>query len=105
MLDIVEPMAEFAHNLWSKWYKHQRDNNTPENIKRWNAQSETAYCDLSEEDKNKDKKEIIRICNILETIAKNQIKPVLIQLVRSDPGNYGWLENNYPEMYELIKDE
>lgn len=29
MLDIIEPMAEFAHNLWSKWYKHQRDNSTP----------------------------------------------------------------------------
>jgi len=51
----IEDDAKRIHQIWSNWYKYQRDNSTPENIERWNKQSETEYKDLSEEDKEKDR--------------------------------------------------
>ena len=52
----VEIIAEFLHNIWANWYAHQRDNSTEENILRWEMQSKTLYKDLTEEDKEKDRK-------------------------------------------------
>ena len=52
----VEIIAEFLHNIWANWYAHQRDNSTEENILKWEAQSKTLYKDLTEEDKEKDRK-------------------------------------------------
>lgn len=53
-LPEVEIIADFLHEIWSKWYTHQRDNSTKENVSRWEKQSQTNYWDLSYEDKEKD---------------------------------------------------
>jgi len=52
----LELLSAFLHMLWAGWYIHQRDNSTPENIARWDRQAKTEYKDLSEEDKEKDRK-------------------------------------------------
>lgn len=56
MNDLTENLSKALHDIWSNWYIYQRDNSTDENIKRWNYQSMTDYNDLSEEDKEKDRK-------------------------------------------------
>lgn len=55
--EFVEKGAEIEHDRWARWYRWQRDNTTPENIARWNRQEETAYADLSEPEKESDRKE------------------------------------------------
>lgn len=57
----IESVASIMHDIWSNWYIYQRDNSTPENIERWNKQSITPYSELSEEDKEKDRKQARKI--------------------------------------------
>jgi hypothetical protein len=57
---IIDNMAELAHEIWSNWYTHQRDDGNDENIERWNRQAETKYKFLSEEDKEKDREVAIK---------------------------------------------
>lgn len=54
---MVEKLAEYLHELWSGWYKRQRDYSHDTNrISVREKQSQTPYKDLSEEDKEKDRK-------------------------------------------------
>jgi hypothetical protein len=59
------------HDIWAKWYIYQRDNSTPENIARWEKQSVTQYSELSEEDKEKDRKQARKVVPIQQV---NQFK-------------------------------
>ena len=63
--DEIEMVSEYLHDLWSKWYMHQRDNSTPENIKRWEDQCKMRYEHLSEEDKDKDRKLAQKLLRLL----------------------------------------
>ena len=55
-MTATEFVAMILHNLRSKWYIYQRDNSTKENIERREKQCITPYKELSEEDKEKDRK-------------------------------------------------
>jgi hypothetical protein len=74
--EALDKLADLAHEIWAGWYKYQRDNGNADNIERWNRQSETDYKDLSEEDKEKDRK-IAR--QYLECFANN-FHPMLYAL-------------------------
>lgn len=52
----TEQMADHAHEVWTRWAEYMLDNLTPENIGRWRNQIGTLYSELSEEDKEKDRK-------------------------------------------------
>jgi hypothetical protein len=67
--DMVEKLAKYLHDLWANWFKRQHkteiDNEqssgddyhiAEENLTRWLRQADTPYEDLSEEDKEKDRK-------------------------------------------------
>lgn len=105
-------ISNLLFNFWAKHYLTFRDNDTPENREKWTNLANTKFTELSSKELEFIRIDIINIINVLNKIVntisintENTIRPILIQLVRSDPGNYGWLEENYPEMYELIKDE
>ena len=53
---LTEQVASLLHELWSKWFLHQYQNATNENVRRWMAQAGTTYWGLSESDKDKDRK-------------------------------------------------
>jgi len=53
----LEACAAEEHKRWSRWYLWQRDHSTPENIARWDRQATTDYADLSESEKESDRKE------------------------------------------------
>lgn len=61
----LERLAEELHSIWSGWYLYQRDNSTQENIQRREKQSDTRYWDLSEQDKDKDRRIAERILKLL----------------------------------------
>lgn len=72
----IESVASIMHDIWSNWYIYQRDNSTPENIERWNKQSVTPYSELSEEDKEKDRKQARKITHedIVKEVIENKCK-------------------------------
>jgi len=51
-----EKLAELEHIQWAHWTEYMLDNMTPENIDRWRNQIKTAYKDLSEKEKDSDRK-------------------------------------------------
>ena len=68
---LIEALADFEHDRWSRWQKHlfskcikNEDGSytiPKEYVERWNRQINTKYSDLSEEEKESDRREAKRI--------------------------------------------
>ena len=81
---LIEKLADLEHDRWSNWMKHLfsvsdqqlslvltalEDGSVvipAKYVKRWKDQMNTPYKDLSEEDKEKDRREVRRTIEILE---------------------------------------
>jgi len=55
--EVVEAVAEQAHVAWSGWTRWMIDVWSPEAVARWERQIATPYADLSESEKESDRKE------------------------------------------------
>lgn len=53
---FLETLATLEHEQWAHWTKYMLNNLTPENIQRWKKQIETPYEELSEKEKESDRK-------------------------------------------------
>lgn len=51
-----ERAAALEHEQWAHWTGYMLDNLTPENIERWRRQIKTPYKDLTEKEKESDRK-------------------------------------------------
>lgn len=75
MSDLLEPLAEVAHQSWSDWMdylfqmsRHNEDGSVtiPVNlVERWQRQVATKYADLSELEKNSDRAQARRMIAVL----------------------------------------
>lgn len=63
-MNLREMVAEIEHEQWVHWTVYMLDNLTPENIERWRRQTETPYSELSEEEKDSDRKWADRILSL-----------------------------------------
>lgn len=52
----IELLSSRIHAIWANWFLHQRDFSTKDNLARWDKQAHTRYEDLSDADKEKDRK-------------------------------------------------
>jgi hypothetical protein len=52
----VERLASIQHEIWSHWMRWFFDNDTPENRSRWRRQMTTPYAELSEREKESDRR-------------------------------------------------
>ena len=68
--DTFEQLAALEHDRWSGWMKYMFANLTLANLTRWLRQMETHYSDLSEAEKESDRKEVWRTLEILEMEVK-----------------------------------
>lgn len=69
----TEEISSYIHVMWTKWYLHMKNNFENENFSKkeiWNDQAEANYEDLSEEDKEKDRKFAREIVEILEKVER-----------------------------------
>jgi hypothetical protein len=66
MKNIREKLAELEHIQWAHWTKYMLDNLTTENIKRWKQQVKIAYQDLSEKEKDADRKWADKVIAVIE---------------------------------------
>lgn len=73
--DVIEKLASYEHDRWSRWQKHvfnksilNKDGSytiPKEYVDKWTRQINTSYIDLTEEEKQKDRDEAIRIIEII----------------------------------------
>lgn len=101
-----EELAAFCHNeQWSDWMKYLFSKCVKEEfgllipnswVEHWNRQINTPYKDLSEREKNSDRKEADAILKILHASEQARIKPVLDVYERYK--NYG---DAYPKFGEM----
>ncbi len=63
--DTFERLAALEHDRWSGWMKYMLANLTINNLMRWLKQMETPYSDLSEREKESDRKEVRRMLDVL----------------------------------------
>ncbi len=83
MSDLLEKLANYEHNRWSRWQKYLHSCSIKnsdgsitipkDKVDRWERQLNTNYDELSEEEKESDRKEAIRIIAILNEL-KGEIK-------------------------------
>ena len=52
----LEAVAAIEHDQWAHWTRYMLDNLTPENARRWDWQCVTPYNELSETEKDSDRK-------------------------------------------------
>ncbi len=55
-MNLYEELSELEHLQWCHWTEYMLNNLTPENIERWKRQINTPYIELSEKEKESDKK-------------------------------------------------
>lgn len=79
--ELIEILADYEHDSWSRWQKHVFDNSIENNdgsftipkelVDRWQRQINTSYCDLSEQEKESDRKEVRRVLEYVEKMVRN----------------------------------
>ena len=55
-LTNIEQLSNAQHEIWSHWMRWFFKNDTPENRKRWKLQMVTPYSELSEQEKESDRR-------------------------------------------------
>lgn len=80
--ELIEKLANFEHDRWSRWQKHLfskciKNNDgsytiPKEYVDSWERQIITEYKELSEQEKESDRKEAMRIIECIE-LSKNII--------------------------------
>jgi hypothetical protein len=61
----LEQLAELEHEQWAHWTRYMLDNLTEENIARWRRQIDTPYEELSEKEKESDRKWARKVLGVL----------------------------------------
>lgn len=62
--EVLEELADLEHKQWSHWFKYMRDNVFTVNMERWGIQANTPYSELSEKEKDSDRKWAKKVLNI-----------------------------------------
>lgn len=74
--EFIELLSDYEHDRWSRWQKYLFSKCIPnedgsliipqEFVDRWSRQMNTDYNNLSNEEKESDRKEAIKILNIIK---------------------------------------
>ena len=74
---MVEEVANLEHLQWRHWGKYMLANMTPENSERWNRQIKTPYSQLSEKEKESDRKwarKVLAFLNDQKMVTMNDVR-------------------------------
>ncbi len=55
---LLEELADLEHERWSRWMRWMFQHWNDANVARWKRQMGTAYANLSEREKESDRKEV-----------------------------------------------
>ena len=62
----LEELAALEHEQWAHWTKYMLENLTDEDIERWKKQIQTPYSELSEKEKESDRKWARKVFTLLD---------------------------------------
>lgn len=71
---LIEKLAEIEHERWGRWHKHAARNWNVAMVSSWNQQADTPYHQLSEQEKDSDRKEVMRYWPLIEEYISEQVK-------------------------------
>ena len=74
--EITEALADLEHLQWRRWTRYMLENMTPENIERWQREIKTPYSQLSESERESDRKwarKVLVLLNKEKMITMNDI--------------------------------
>lgn len=87
--DLIELLSSKEHQRWAKWQKHlhscctQNEDGSltipKEKVDRWNRQIKTDYENLSEKEKDSDRKQVVKILETIKNYHKNK-NPIFAML-------------------------
>lgn len=83
--NLIEKMSELEHEQWIHWTRHFTNNLNYENIKRWKKQTKIKYNDLSEKDKDKDRKFAKKVSELLIKDFLEKLKLKIIDFSKTHP--------------------
>ena len=63
--ELFEELASIEHQRWSDWHLYMVKNLSPENLKKWEWEAETAYKDLPEKLKDSDREQVMRYWKLI----------------------------------------
>lgn len=66
--DVIERLAELEYQQWAHWTQHMLDNLTEENVARWRRQIATPYGELTEREKDADRKWAQKVLDLIKDI-------------------------------------
>ena len=82
--EMVEQMADIEHKRWSSWQKWMHECSTKnadgsltipaDKVERWERQITTEYKDLSEEEKESDRKQVYPYLDIITSYREQGVK-------------------------------
>ena len=85
--EMVEQMADIEHKRWSSWQKWMHECSTKnadgsltipaDKVERWERQITTEYKDLSEEEKESDRKQVYPYLDIITSYREQGVKAAL----------------------------
>lgn len=64
-MNLREELADLEHQQWAHWTRYMLNNLTPENIERWQRQVDTPYINLSEQEKESDRRWADKVLKII----------------------------------------
>lgn len=64
--ELREQFAELEHRQWAHWYKYMRDNMDDDNLERWDRQADTPYSELTEKEKDSDRKWADQVLQVID---------------------------------------
>jgi hypothetical protein len=75
---MIEDLAELEHQQWCHWTKYFLDSmeNGFSDFDKWRKQSKTKYKDLSEEDKEKDRKWARKVLSVMYESARKEAEKI-----------------------------
>lgn len=64
-MNLREELADLEHQQWAHWTRYMLNNLTPENTERWLRQVNTPYINLSEQEKESDRRWADKVLKII----------------------------------------
>lgn len=75
--ELIEKLASIEHDRWGRWHKHAAKNWNVAMVSRWNQQADTPYHQLSESEKESDRREVMEYWPLIKVfIAAEREKAV-----------------------------
>lgn len=90
---LIEALAAWDHSAWSHWTQYLIDHFDAEHVAGWRRQIQTGYADLSEAEKESDRKEAREILAVL------RLHNAIMKVAPAEPQGWQPIDNGNPFIF------